>query len=163
MEKPVNQNITKFQQIDILRGLAILMVIIVHVSQIISGDLVFKFIFAYGQMGVQMFFLASAFTLSYSMDYRHEEKNAIKFFFLRRFFRIAPGYYVGIIIYFLISLLLNHLSISDSLGINHDPKNIIINILFLNGLLPEENNNVVPGGWSIGTEMIFYLIFPLIF
>lgn len=163
MEKPVNLNITKFEQIDILRGLAIIMVIVVHVSQIISGDLVFKSIYAYGQMGVQMFFLASAFTLSYSMDYRHAEKNAIKFFFLRRFFRIAPGYYIGIIIYFLLGVLLNYFSTSDSLGLNHEPKNIIINILFLNGLFPEANNNVVPDGWSIGTEMIFYLIFPLIF
>jgi peptidoglycan/LPS O-acetylase OafA/YrhL len=29
--------------------------------------------------------------------------------------------------------------------------------------VPSANNNIVPGGWSIGTEMAFYLLFPLLF
>jgi peptidoglycan/LPS O-acetylase OafA/YrhL len=33
----------------------------------------------------------------------------------------------------------------------------------LHGLFPQANNSVVPGGWSIGTEVLFYLSFPFLF
>jgi peptidoglycan/LPS O-acetylase OafA/YrhL len=42
-------------------------------------------------------------------------------------------------------------------------KNILLNLFFLHGLYPHANNNVVPGGWSIGTEILFYVMFPTIF
>ncbi len=37
------------------------------------------------------------------------------------------------------------------------------NVLFLHGFYPRANNTIVPGGWSIGTEMAFYVIFPFLF
>ena len=40
---------------------------------------------------------------------------------------------------------------------------IASNFLFLHGLYPPGNNSVVPGGWSIGCEMLFYAAFPFIF
>jgi peptidoglycan/LPS O-acetylase OafA/YrhL len=33
----------------------------------------------------------------------------------------------------------------------------------VHGFVPSANNHIVPGGWSIGTEMAFYLIFPLLY
>ena len=50
-----------------------------------------------GKYGVQLFFIASAFTLFLSRHRRSEVGN--KNFFIRRFFRIAPMYYLGIILY----------------------------------------------------------------
>ncbi len=38
-----------------------------------------------------------------------------------------------------------------------------LNALFLHGWVPSAFNSVVPGGWSIGVEMTFYLIFPALF
>lgn len=38
---------------------------------------------------------------------------------------------------------------------------IIINVFCLNGLIPQYNNNIVPGGWYIGTLVILYLMFPI--
>lgn len=39
----------------------------------------------------------------------------------------------------------------------------IVNLLFLHGLIPAANNNVVLGGWFIGTLVVFYAIFPTLF
>lgn len=148
----------KFLSIDIMRGLAILMVIFVHTAQHVDGDRIVGLIATYGQMGVQMFFVASAFTLCYSIESRGFGKGSLKNFYIRRYFRIAPLYYLGIILYFVATSLA-----TDGWESDKHPINIIANILFLHGLYPSANNTVVPGGWSIGTEMLFYLIFPFLY
>lgn len=147
-----------FDSINIMRGIAILMVILVHTSHRIEGDLSLSLISQYGQLGVQMFFVASAFTLCYSMDYRRKNNDPLRNFYIRRYFRVAPGYYLGIALYFFVTLF-----ISGVWSSNKEPLNILTNIFFMHGLFPPANNSVVPGGWSIGTEMLFYLIFPLIY
>lgn len=139
------------------------MVILIHTSQIINGEMFSRNVVAYGQMGVQMFFIASAFTLCFSMDLRRSKNEPLYNFYIRRYFRIAPGYYVGIAIFFLINILCNFFEVKNFWPSSTDPVNILVNVLFLNGLYPPANNSVVPGGWSIGTEMLFYLIFPVIF
>lgn len=81
----------KLEHIDALRGVAILMVMLVHVSQKISG-LSSKIILlsGYGQMGVQLFFVISAYTLWLSSAKRKDEQNKLLNYFIRRVFRIAP-------------------------------------------------------------------------
>lgn len=156
-QQPVN-NGKKLVTIDIMRGIAILLVILVHTSQRVEGNMLLRPFADYGQMGVQLFFVASAFTLCYSMDARSANGDSLKNFYIRRFFRIAPSYYFGILLYYIIT------SINTTVWIsNKNPIDIMLNILFLNGLFESANNSVVPGGWSIGTEMLFYLIFPFLF
>lgn len=41
-------------------------------------------------------------------------------------------------------------------------KGTVVNLLLLNGLIPAYNNNIVPGGWFVGTTVLIYLIFPLL-
>lgn len=155
--------INKFEYIDLLRGFAILGVIAVHSHQKISNlDEISKWLFNYGQLGVQLFFVASALTLCLSMNQRKE--NNYSNFYIRRFFRIAPLYYLAIIIYFSWSTFKNYV-FEQKIQIN-DSYNIISifeNIFFVHGFDPRYFNSVVPGGWSIATEMVFYLIFPILF
>ncbi|AOZ98545.1 acyltransferase family protein [Flavobacterium commune] len=155
----------KFKFIDSIRGVAILMVILVHTSQRIDGiDYVTMMISQYGQMGVQLFFLASAYTLCLSAQLRNNESLALIKFGIRRFFRIAPLYYLGILIYLVISLMLSKIGSGEFILSNiYNVKNVISNVTFTHGFYPPANNNIVPGGWSIGTEMAFYSIFPLLF
>jgi peptidoglycan/LPS O-acetylase OafA/YrhL len=153
----------KFESIDMMRGIAILMVIAVHIYQRIQGDMLLGTFARYGQMGVQLFFIASAFTLCYSLDFGNSKNEPLRNFYIRRFFRIAPGYYAGIIIYFTINVLFQLINHPNLWSVNYSPVNISANFLFLNGIYPPANNNVVPGGWSIGTEMLFYVIFPFMF
>jgi peptidoglycan/LPS O-acetylase OafA/YrhL len=155
----------KLGHVDSLRGVAILMVILVHASQYVAGlSYIPASMAKYGQLGVELFFVISAFTLTRSADLRGDEKDKTRRFFIRRFFRIAPLYYFGIGWYLIYS------SVKESLGAGHfqlAPEytlaNVAANLLFIHGFYPPANDNVVPGGWSIGTEMAFYLIFPVLF
>ena len=143
----------KYSFINSARGIAILMVIIVHTSQLyIFKNIFVKLLFDYGQMGVQLFFIASAYTLCLSAEKRINEKSAIKNFYIRRFFRIFPVYYLGIILYFILNFYFKDVG-------NYTTKNIFSNVFFIHGIVPSANNTIVPGGWSIGAEILFYLIF----
>ncbi len=142
--------------IDALRGYAILLVIMVHVSHTESLNLSesLKLFFAQGARGVQLFFLVSAFTLFLSFNNRfNNEKRPIRNFFLRRFFRIAPMFYLAILYY----------AFQDGFNENRHTFSILSNVFFLHGFTPYWINSIVPGGWSIGIEMLFYLILPFLF
>lgn len=155
----------KDSSIDIARGIAILLVILVHTSQLVPGitDITIKILSA-GQLGVQLFFVVSAYTLCMSYERRQNESVRVKSFYVRRLFRIAPLYYVGIIFYFIVRYIdfnLNSEAIFTTQ--NYTFVNVMANVLFVHGFVPSANNTIVPGGWSIGTEMAFYLMFPLLY
>ena len=154
----------KLDYIDIARGIAILMVMLVHTSQAVNGvSQLVGDIDRYGQMGVQLFFVASAYTLCFSSVKRADEQQPLISFLIRRFFRIAPLYYVAMISYFLLESNMHILALIKMPYSLYNFQTIAANILFIHGFLPSANNNIVPGGWSIGTEMAFYLIFPILF
>jgi peptidoglycan/LPS O-acetylase OafA/YrhL len=154
----------KLAYIDVLRAIAILMVIFVHTSQTINGlSAPVKAIADYGQIGVQLFFVASAYTLCFSQVKRQSESQSLIAFFIRRFFRIAPLYYFAIIWYFSTDPFANILKIINVTYFRYDFGGVLANIFFLHGFVPSANNNIVPGGWSIGTEMAFYALFPILF
>lgn len=152
----------KYEYIDILRAIAILGVLAVHSHQQIENiSIVSKSIFNYGQLGVQLFFIASALTLCLSASER-KENNPFNFY-IRRFFRIAPLYYFGIVLYFFWNCLIG--SYRGEVGIpqGYTFLSVLENIFFVHGFDPSNFNFVVPGGWSIATEMFFYAIFPFLF
>jgi len=145
-----------------MRGWAILMVIVCHQAQAFHHlSVPVNLLASYMQTGVFLFFITSAFTLCNSAVERSGERNQTRNFFLRRFFRIAPLYYFGICLFWLIKSLLPQLVkgyVRDFTGIN-----VAANVLLLHGLLPGAFEGLVPGGWSIGTEWAFYLLFPVLF
>jgi peptidoglycan/LPS O-acetylase OafA/YrhL len=88
---------------------------------------------------------------------RKDEAFPISNYFLRRFWRIAPLFYVAIIAYL----------VMDGFGPRHWAPNGIrswflpITALMAHGWHPETINGVVPGGWSIAVEFTFYLLLPI--
>lgn len=58
----------RFGYIDTLRGLAIFLVLSVHTSQFYQLGSELSTFARYGQLGVQLFFVASAYTLCISMS-----------------------------------------------------------------------------------------------
>ena len=141
----------KFDYINALRGLAIFMVIAVHTLQhgTKTHSKLLDQIIDSGARGVQLFFVTSAFTLFLSFNNREEEQNKTLNFFIRRFFRIAPMYYLGILFF---SLVTNNATMGS----------VISNIFFVHGLHPDWVLKLVPGGWSISVEMLFYCLLPLL-
>lgn len=155
----------KFGYIDSLRGLAILGVIIVHTAQSVPGlhPIIFN-VCNYGKHGVQLFFFLSAYTLCLSRKGRESEPNANTKYFIRRFFRIAPLYYFGIIFYGIIFILKNNGNLGSlNLHLEYSVSNVLRHLTFTQSLSQNVIFGVVPGGWSIGTEMLFYLVFPFLF
>ncbi|MGV8947466.1 MAG: acyltransferase family protein [Lutibacter sp.] len=154
----------KLDYIDALRGVAILAVLIVHTNQYGSTTLplTIKNIIGQGSRGVQLFYLASAFTLFLSFKNRYtREKLPLRNFFIRRLFRIAPMYYLGICYYLFQDGFGPRYFLGDATQIS--TLNILSNFTFLHGFNPYWINSLVPGGWSIGVEMTFYAIMPLLF
>lgn len=145
----------KLAFIDRLRGIGILLVIAIHYLQVFSSPLLRNW-GELGQTGVQMFFVASAFTLCLSADNRRNEPHRLRAYVMRRWFRIAPIYYLGIAFY-------AWMFIHDGEGAPYTLGNVLANVLLIHGLVPAANNNVVPGGWTIGTEVLFYVLFPLLY
>lgn len=98
------------------------------------------------------------------MEARQGEERPLTKFYLRRFFRIAPLYYFGILFYLITTVFL-HFAQSAILEwpVRYSFLNIMANATFLHSFYVPANNSIVPGGWSIAAEMVFYLAFPFIF
>lgn len=140
--------------IDVMRAMAILVVVAVHSSQCFGafGIAAIDHAFGYGMYGVQLFFIASAFTLFLSYDRRKDEHYPVFNFYLRRFFRIVPLYYLGMVYYWF-----QNESYGGSIW------EIVANVLFINEMNPYWVNPIVPGGWSVAVEMTFYCFVPWLF
>jgi len=152
----------KIDYVDALRGLAITSVIMTHSLGDTQLPQIIRNVINSGARGVQLFFLASAFTLFLSFENRFEkEAFPIRNFFLRRFFRIAPMYYIGICYYLFQDGRGPRFWLGDAPYITN--LNILSNITFLHGFNPYWITSLVPGGWSIGVEMAFYLLLPFLF
>lgn len=155
----------KYEYLDSMRGIAILLVVLGHVGNMI-GEQTYPYFpsflqeFIYnGHLGVQMFFVVSAFTLMMSYENRRGETQATKKFFIRRFFRIAPMYYIAIIV---TSLQMIDFNFANFDWNTFHKTAFVTNALFINSLSPSTINNFVIGGWSISVEFMFYLMFPLV-
>jgi peptidoglycan/LPS O-acetylase OafA/YrhL len=105
--------------------------------------------------GIPLFFIISAFTLYLSLDSKVGEGKRFIKFYLRRFFRIAPLFYV-----LLILVAINDLITEKGLA---SWSNILANITFTFNLIPQYSASLFQGGWTVGVEMLFYLLLPLIF
>jgi len=154
---------TKLAYIDSVRGIAILLVIVLHVSRAVYTVLpgTFRYICSKGAFGVQLFFVASAFTLFISYNNRSEKEgdHTNRNFYIRRFFRISPMYYLAALVYSIIFYYIPRYNDGKPLVI----WKVLANILYVNGMLPGAINYNPPGGWSVGVEMLFYLCLPFLF
>lgn len=151
----------RIKSIDIIKGIAMIMVIMVHYEQSFG---ICKW-FHYFQMGCPMFFVASGFGIMCLINRKFEgclKKNNVQQFYYSRFKALAPGWYAAFVIIFLSNTLsLLFFDRTLSFGQNRGVESIVCNLLFINGLLPFCNNNVMPGGWYIGTTAILYALTPL--
>lgn len=153
--------IKKYDFIDALRGMAILGVILVHSSQSVAptNETLLWFV-GEGARGVQLFYVASALTLCMSLMARgSHESFPLRNFYMRRFFRIAPMFYIAILTYTCI----NGFSPSYWAPNGIEWWFLPVTAAFLHGFHPETITSVVPGGWTIAVEMSFYLILPFLF
>ncbi len=155
-----SMDIKKYPYLDALKGLAILAVVLVHSSQyaVPTNELLNR-IMKKGMLGVQLFFIVSAIAICMSWYSKMASERFPKLnFYLKRVFRIAPLFYLAIVIF----LILNGLKprYSAPMGVNR--WDIFLTATFLHGFNPLTINSLVPGGWSIANEAFFYLLVPFL-
>ncbi len=144
--------------IDALRGFGALYILVYHVMLIPNPPLNVpgwaRTIILNGGTGVTLFFLLSGFTLMLSMRKHAAETGSTRDFYLRRFFRIAPLFYVWIVV----SLIRD-----KTFGITHSLGVVLLSVVFGFNLVPGEHQGFVWASWVLGVEMLFYLVFPLLY
>jgi peptidoglycan/LPS O-acetylase OafA/YrhL len=150
----------KLAFIDSLRGIAATYVALYHFSLITNPNAVAPQWLApftgLGGSGVTLFFVISAFTLCLSMDSRKtDETKPIRNYLIRRFFRIAPLFYFWIAIFLVRDFIV--------FGASHSLGQILRSVFFIINFFPGQEQGFVWASWTLGVEMLFYLIFPAIF
>lgn len=144
--------------VDGLRGLAILGVLAVHVAQHVSQynfyafeNPVLRCAVYNGARGVQLFFIVSAFTLFRSSQRRFAvDRRPILAFYLRRFFRILPLFWL--------------VATANVISRDVTLERALPTYLFYFGFIryrPEYE--IVPGSWTLFVEETFYLLLPWVF
>lgn len=158
----------KLDYLNALKGLAIIGVVLVHSPIQFEGISPYiQFATQPGKLGCQLFFLISGYLMVGSWERTVAKQSGFQAylsFIKKRALSIAPVFILAILFYQLFSLFVTEtLGESFFYNIVHDPYSIILNILLLNGLDVINFNSIVPGGWFIGTIMLFYIIFPFIY
>lgn len=132
---------------------AIVIFHVIHLTQAaVPQSLEFmKWFFGYG---VPLFFVVSAFSLGYGYEGKLARKGEIAEFYLRRFLRIAPLYYLAVLV---------QLAALRAQGYDLPSwGDIALCLGFIFNLSPHMVDGIAPASWSIGVEMLFYALFPLV-
>lgn len=140
----------RIKPLDTLRFMAAFMVFIFHLHKMPVANFDFGFLNSFIKFfgsGVTLFFILSAFSLAYT-----NSNTPIFQFYKKRVFRIAPLFY-----FVLIVTLVAQKIIGNDLP---SFKEIILNLTFLFNLETQFQESIVFAGWTIGVEMLFYLLFP---
>jgi peptidoglycan/LPS O-acetylase OafA/YrhL len=156
---PPPVKLIRLEFLDALRGLAAFWVVVYHMLLLPEPDLVApqwaNLVAHNGGMGVTLFFVVSAFSLYYTMPLRLREPRPWVSFFVHRFFRIAPLFYLWIVL----SLVRDR----TVFGVDHGLREIAYSTAFVFNLVPRGQEGFVWASWTIGIEMLFYVLFPVYF
>ena len=92
-----------FKELDGIRGMAAIMVVLFHIKQAGVGHDIFARTLSkagnFGQTGVTLFFVLSGFLITRILLVSKQKESYFKKFFIRRSLRIFPLYYLALAIY----------------------------------------------------------------
>jgi len=169
MGEPSSQG--RIPELDGLRGIAILLVLGTHYI-IVSGQSqvasFFQGVFLLGWSGVDLFFVLSGFLIGGILLDVRASPSYFRTFYIRRFFRIIPVYYLWIVLYLLLvgvggSLLRAHTRTGTVPPLGFD---IYAHFLFLQNFAIVNYIAIseywFAHTWSLAVEEQFYLVSPLL-
>ncbi|MBD2193879.1 MULTISPECIES: acyltransferase family protein [Calothrix] len=150
-------NKKKLNSLQILRGIAALLVILIHGTGVVETAFNENYLDQYfymGNCGVDIFFVLSGFIIFYSNYNLIGDPSKFVSFIRKRIIRIYP-------IYWIVTLsILPAYAIIPSFGQGDELNfNVILTSLFL---IPNYRSPILVSGWTLIHEMLFYLIFGLI-
>lgn len=142
--------------LDAVRGIAVLYVFLRHAAYLsdpsIRGGLPYTLetFFLNGWLGVDLFFVLSGFLIFQSLD----RAQSTRHYFQRRFLRIVPAY-VAVLCLAVFGLFPYYLV--DDQNIVH---RVLLHLVFLQDYL---GSDIVVVFWTLGIEVKFYLLAPLLY
>ncbi|MFZ1664872.1 MAG: acyltransferase, partial [Flavobacteriales bacterium] len=142
--------------LDILRALAIMFVVIGHGSYLLPNKLrTISDFFVFD--GVSIFFVLSGFLIG-GILIKLIDKNGFNFsilktFWIRRWYRTLPNYFL-----ILIALCVIHLLFDNDFTL----RSVNRYFLFSQNIFREHPSWFFPEAWSLAVEEWFYLIFPIL-
>jgi peptidoglycan/LPS O-acetylase OafA/YrhL len=154
--------------LDGLRGLAACWVMVGHSMQDLKWNV---FLLGNPSYAVELFMMISGFLMYYHAINRSDKEplnnpRSWVIFWTRRFFRIAPVYYVMLAVAFVAG---PHVAVGVRAGYEHMDRyydhswqNILAHYTFVFGAIPKYHHDTALPDWSIGLEMMFYAAFPFI-
>ena len=163
----VREPAARLDVIDGMRGIAILLVFWFHLWQLSWLDprlpvgnltLDVSSIAVTGFLGVDLFFFLSGFCLFFPFARAYLDGTPpprLGEFAYRRFIKIVPSYWLAIVGAILIGYAVFD-SPLDAFG------KVALHLLFIHPLFPDAFGSVSGVLWSLGVEVQFYLLFPLI-
>src|SRR6478736_3494132 len=147
----------KNDNLEIIRGLAALVVVLCHIIgkipiPIFQKSVLFSLLGNWGTEAVIIFFVLSGIVIGISQEAKPKDRSA---FIKNRLLRIIPIFLIGFLLALIANILYHHSLPSI---------NVMLGSLFFVSTLqgwivePLEFNPVI---WSLSFEMFFYLIFSL--
>jgi peptidoglycan/LPS O-acetylase OafA/YrhL len=150
----------RIDSIQLLRGLAALMICFFHLKGLLNSSTSYfgsKY-FGGGAIGVSLFFLISGFIIVYSTQRSDGSWRYIKNFFLKRLIRIIPLYYIMVLFWVF--------AYDRNLDYFHKDIATLVNTLcfvpiFDSPVGPSYGMPPLKVGWALNYEIFFYFIFGI--
>lgn len=143
--------------IEALRGLAALTVVVHHSWSLSTMPRFHGYwvIEGFGTWGVDLFFMLSGYLLAET--FWQPKRANIPVYFIRRFTRIAPAYYVNVTLLFLF------FAGSRVLFSDQGKHQVLASYTFTHYLFPNYSSSLNVNGalWTLTIEMMLYLFLPL--
>ena len=135
------------------RGIAALLVVIFHFGCTVFPFNSFEHFFRSGNLAVGYFFVLSGFVMYYTYHLRPSRYST---FMWRRTLRIAPAYYLALILAAL--WMIDRENLSGPMFL----RQLAMNASFTQALFPGYALTINSPGWTLSIEMFFYALFPLL-
>ena len=144
--------------VQALRGLAAMLVVVCHATQMIHWRMGAGEVLVFGGAGVDLFFPISGFVMTVTTyPYWGQARRAGKFM-LRRLVRIVPLYWAATLLKVLALLAFPAMSSNPTL----DPWHVVASFLFIPAWDADHRAHpILVVGWTLHYEMLFYAMFAL--
>ena len=159
MQQPTHSS--RFHEIDALRGVAALLVVWIHVTELFvkqpaiaqHGTGLYEIARAvdFGRIGVVLFFAISGFVICHSL--KGEKKTASQRFLIRRTLRLYPAFWLSVV-------LSTGLFVAV-LGRQIEASTVLANLTMIPVVLGEPQ--ILGLYWTLETELVFYLLCWMLF